>query len=63
MSASYVCFECSARSAWHIHPKGQLLVVTEGFGIIQESFNFYQLDGIYDEVSGQEYKNCPRSLP
>ncbi|MDR3606676.1 MAG: cupin domain-containing protein [Oligoflexia bacterium] len=36
MSAGYVCFECSARSAWHTHPKGQLLVVTEGAGLIQE---------------------------
>lgn len=36
MSAGYVCFECQARSAWHTHPKGQLLVVTEGSGLIQE---------------------------
>ena len=36
MTAAYVCFECSARSAWHSHPKGQLLVVTEGSGLIQE---------------------------
>jgi quercetin dioxygenase-like cupin family protein len=36
MSAGYVCFECGARSAWHTHPKGQLLVVTEGSGLIQE---------------------------
>ncbi|MGZ3775775.1 MAG: (R)-mandelonitrile lyase [Pseudobdellovibrionaceae bacterium] len=36
MSAGYVCFECSARSHWHTHPKGQLLVVTDGAGFIQE---------------------------
>jgi quercetin dioxygenase-like cupin family protein len=36
MSAGYVCFECCARSAWHTHPKGQLLVVTDGEGLIQE---------------------------
>ena len=36
MSAGYVCFECSARSAWHTHPKGQLLIVTEGAGLLQE---------------------------
>src|SRR3954469_23570266 len=36
MSAGHVCFECGARSAWHTHPKGQLLVVTEGSGLIQE---------------------------
>lgn len=36
MSSGYVCFQCGARSAWHTHPKGQLLVVTEGSGLIQE---------------------------
>jgi quercetin dioxygenase-like cupin family protein len=36
MSAGYVCFECCARSAWHTHPKGQLLAVTGGSGLIQE---------------------------
>jgi quercetin dioxygenase-like cupin family protein len=36
MTAGYVCFECCARSAWHTHPKGQLLVITEGKGLIQE---------------------------
>jgi quercetin dioxygenase-like cupin family protein len=36
MVAGYVCFECASRSAWHIHPKGQLLVVTDGEGLIQE---------------------------
>jgi len=36
MSSGHVCFECNARSAWHTHPKGQLLVVTGGSGLIQE---------------------------
>jgi quercetin dioxygenase-like cupin family protein len=36
MAAGYVCFDCAARSAWHTHPKGQLLVVTQGSGLIQE---------------------------
>lgn len=31
-----VSFEAGARSAWHTHPKGQLLIVTEGSGLIQE---------------------------
>jgi quercetin dioxygenase-like cupin family protein len=35
-SSALVCFECAARSAWHTHPKGQMLVVTEGSGLIQE---------------------------
>ncbi|RYZ89009.1 MAG: cupin domain-containing protein, partial [Proteobacteria bacterium] len=35
ISCSSVAFEAGARSAWHSHPKGQLLVVTEGSGLIQ----------------------------
>jgi len=31
-----VSFDASSRSAWHTHPRGQLLVVTEGRGLIQE---------------------------
>ena len=34
-SAAYVTFEPRARSAWHTHPLGQILVVTAGFGWIQ----------------------------
>ena len=32
VSAAYVTFEPGARSAWHLHPKGQRLVVTAGVG-------------------------------
>jgi 4-carboxymuconolactone decarboxylase len=31
-SGAYVTFEAGARSAWHIHPAGQRLVVTAGVG-------------------------------
>jgi quercetin dioxygenase-like cupin family protein len=31
-SGSYVTFEPGARSAWHIHPAGQHLLVTSGVG-------------------------------
>jgi quercetin dioxygenase-like cupin family protein len=31
-SGAYVTFEAGARSAWHIHPAGQCLVVTAGVG-------------------------------
>ena len=31
----YVTFEPGARSAWHTHPLGQVLVVTSGCGIVQ----------------------------
>ncbi len=36
MTCACVTLDPSARSAWHTHPKGQLLIVTEGIGFIQE---------------------------
>ena len=35
-SGGRVTFEAGARSAWHTHPLGQILVVTEGIGWIQQ---------------------------
>lgn len=35
MSAGHVTFEPGARSAWHTHPVGQVLVVTSGLGRVQ----------------------------
>ena len=35
-SAAYVTFEPGARSAWHVHPAGQRLVVISGVGRTQE---------------------------
>ena len=34
-SASYVTFEPGARTAWHTHPLGQVLIVTAGSGLVQ----------------------------
>ena len=34
--AAYVTFEPGARMHWHIHPKGQALIVTAGTGYVQE---------------------------
>ena len=34
-SGSYVTFESGARSAWHTHPLGQILIVTAGTGRVQ----------------------------
>jgi len=34
-SGAYVTFEPGARSAWHTHPLGQILIVTAGSGRIQ----------------------------
>ena len=36
MTCASVTFDPSARSAWHTHPKGQLLIVTDGTGFVQE---------------------------
>jgi len=35
-SAGSVTFEPNARTHWHTHPKGQVLIVTEGEGFYQE---------------------------
>lgn len=35
VSGAYVTFEPGARTAWHIHPVGQTLVVTAGVGRVQ----------------------------
>ncbi|WP_434778913.1 (R)-mandelonitrile lyase [Neisseria sp. Ec49-e6-T10] len=35
VSGAYVTFDAGARSAWHTHPAGQTLVVTEGVGWTQ----------------------------
>lgn len=32
---AFVTFEPGARSAWHTHPLGQMLVVTAGCGLVQ----------------------------
>lgn len=34
-SGAVVTFAAGARTAWHIHPRGQTLIVTEGFGRVQ----------------------------
>ncbi|CAH0256961.1 hypothetical protein SRABI27_03115 [Pedobacter sp. Bi27] len=35
-SAGAVTFEIGARTNWHTHPKGQVLIVTKGSGFYQE---------------------------
>jgi quercetin dioxygenase-like cupin family protein len=35
-SGGKVIFEPGARSAWHTHPLGQTLIVTEGSGLVQQ---------------------------
>ncbi len=36
LAAALVSFEAGARTAWHSHPHGQMLVVTAGCGGVQE---------------------------
>lgn len=35
-AGAYVTFSPGARSAWHTHPLGQILIVTEGNGLVQQ---------------------------
>ncbi|MFC4653921.1 cupin domain-containing protein [Rheinheimera marina] len=35
-SGAYVTFEAGARTAWHTHPKGQHIIVTQGVGYTQQ---------------------------
>ena len=32
---AYITFEPGARTAWHTHPLGQILIVTSGCGLVQ----------------------------
>lgn len=36
LTISSVHFSAGARSAWHTHPKGQTLYVTDGVGVVQK---------------------------
>ncbi len=52
-SGAYVTFEPGARSAWHIHPTGQHLLVTAGVGRTQ------QWGGPIEEVKAGDVIICP----
>lgn len=53
VSGAYVTFEPGARSAWHIHPGGQTLVVTSGLGWTQE------WGGPIQEIRPGDVVTCP----
>ncbi len=36
ISGGYVSFEAGARTNWHTHPLGQLIIITEGSGRVQQ---------------------------
>jgi quercetin dioxygenase-like cupin family protein len=53
VSGHYVSFEPGARSAWHTHPAGQHLIVTEGVGWTQV------WDGPVTEIRKGDVVWCP----
>jgi len=52
-SGAYVTFEPGARSAWHIHPAGQHLLVTAGVGRTGE------WEGRVEEIKAGDVIWCP----
>jgi quercetin dioxygenase-like cupin family protein len=52
-SGAYVTFQPGARSAWHTHPIGQRLIVTEGVGRTQ------QWGGPVEEIRAGDVVWCP----
>ena len=36
VSTGAVTFKPGARTAWHIHPRGQMLIITEGRGLVRQ---------------------------
>lgn len=55
-SGAYVTFEPGARSAWHIHPTGQRLLVTSGVGRTQE------WGGPIEEIKAGDVIVCPPKI-
>ena len=55
-SGAYVTFEPGARSAWHIHPTGQHLLVTSGVGRTGE------WGGPIEEIKAGDVIWCPPKL-
>jgi len=55
-SGAYVTFEPGARSAWHIHPTGQRLLVTAGVGRTQE------WGGPLEEIKAGDVITCPPKI-
>lgn len=52
-TGAYVTFQPGARSAWHTHPTGQRLIVTEGVGLVQE------WGGPIEEIRAGDMVWCP----
>ena len=52
-TGAYVTFEPGARSAWHTHPAGQRLIVTDGTGRTQQE------GGPVEEIRAGDVVWCP----
>ncbi|MER7276225.1 cupin domain-containing protein [Dactylosporangium sp. NPDC000244] len=52
-TGAYVTFQPGARSAWHTHPAGQRLVVTDGVGRTQQE------GGPVEEIRAGDVVWCP----
>ncbi len=52
-SGAYVTFQPGARTAWHIHPAGQRLIVTDGVGRTQQE------GGPVEEIRAGDVVWCP----
>jgi quercetin dioxygenase-like cupin family protein len=55
-TGAYVTFQPGARSAWHTHPAGQRLIVTEGVGRTQ------QWGGPVEEIRAGDVVWCPPGI-
>ena len=57
LSASSVRFTPGARTAWHAHPNGQTVYVTEGIGLVQRR------GGPVETISpGDRYSSSPARI-
>lgn len=56
-SGAYVTFEPGARSAWHLHPAGQHIIVTSGVGRTGTR------DGAVQEIRAGDVIWCPPGVP
>lgn len=57
ISVGNVTFEPGARSKWHMHPAGQILLVTEGIGYYQEKGQLKKILRKGDAIK------CPPNVP
>ena len=57
ISVGNVTFDPGARTKWHVHPAGQILLVTDGVG-------YYQEKGKAKEILRKgDVKKCPPNIP